>query len=1010
VEALAEDRRARTIRAALAALGVSLAYYVGARVGFALTPAAQPVSTLWPPNAILLGALLLAPVRWWPGLLLAALPAHLAAELGSGVPLPMVLSWFVSNSAEALIGATAVRRFIERPVQFDTFRRVGVFVVFAAFLAPFLSSFLDAAFVAWNDWGSSSYWEVWRVRLFSNTLAIVTLVPVIVTWGTSNIRSLGSVSSRRILEASVLVGSLLIVCTFVFTRPTVGVHTSPALLYAPLPFLLWAAVRFGPAGASACLLVFALLSVWGAIHGQGPFVRRSIADNVLALQLFLIVTYIPLMALAAAIRERARAESEARQTGEWLNLALGAGQSGAWDFDVLRDKGTWSESTHRLFGRESKGRAEIDRHTFLENVVADDRSIIQSAVVRAIEREEPYEVEFRAVRPDGSLRWMLGKGTVLRDGSGHGLRLLGVNTDITERKAAEAALRTEAALRQSETRLRVLADAMPQIVFTALPDGSIDYFNRKWYDLTGTLPGPVDDDVWLNALHPGDRIACLQSWRDDVRAGRPHEHEGRFWSASDGTYRWFLARALAVRDDSGAIVRWYGTATDIDDHKRVEQALRESEWNLRVLRSQLESHVAKRTLELSKANTSLRQEVDVRRRVEKALRASEERFAKAFRASLDAIAIASQPAARILELNDRWEALFGYPRDQAIGRTIGELHVYANDGDQDCIAELMRTRGYVREYELDMRHMDGTLLRCVLAAETVEVAGEPCLIMMIRDITERRRAEREIATQRSELAHLGRVALLGELSGALAHELNQPLAAILANARAAQRMLGRDNIDIAEFRAILDDIVSDDRRAGAVIQRVRALIRKDETELQPVPPNDIVSEVLELAHSDLIQRGVVVSTRLAPSLPEVQADRVQIQQVLLNLIVNACDAVAENPPEGRVLVIRTASRGSAVRISVSDNGTGILTQPIDDVFEPFVTSKQHGLGLGLAICRSIIDAHGGRMWAVNNRDGGATFNVLLPHSAAASEATDNGAGAAAADAAAATASGSTTVA
>jgi two-component system sensor kinase FixL len=245
--------------------------------------------------------------------------------------------------------------------------------------------------------------------------------------------------------------------------------------------------------------------------------------------------------------------------------------------------------------------------------------------------------------------------------------------------------------------------------------------------------------------------------------------------------------------------------------------------------------------------------------------------------------------------------------------------------------------------------------------------------------------------QRSELAHLGRVALLGELSGALAHELNQPLAAILANARAAQRMLARENLDVAEFQAILEDIVSDDRRAGAVIQRVRALIKKDETDLQNVSPNEIVTDVLELAHSDLIQRAVVVSTRLAPSLPDVQGDRVQLQQVLLNLIVNACDAMADSPSSLRTLVITTLARSAAVRISISDNGTGITTEPIDEVFQPFVTSKRHGLGLGLAICRSIVDAHGGRLWAVNNRGGGATFHVLLPNATAPAAAPDTAA-------------------
>src|SRR5688500_10660128 len=254
------DGTLRSVRSIWAALAVAVAYYVGAKVGLALTPEPQPVSTLWPPNAILLGALLLAPLRSWPMVLLAALPAHLAVELGSGIPLPMVLSWFVSNSAEALLGAAGVRWFIKRPVQFDNFRRVGIFVGFAAILAPFASSFLDAAFVKWNGFGTASYWEVWRVRFFSNVLAILTLVPAIVTWGNTDLASLRSVGRWRLLEAGALVGGLLVVCSLVFSGPALASHTTPALLSAPLPFLLWAAVRFGPAGASASLLVFALLS------------------------------------------------------------------------------------------------------------------------------------------------------------------------------------------------------------------------------------------------------------------------------------------------------------------------------------------------------------------------------------------------------------------------------------------------------------------------------------------------------------------------------------------------------------------------------------------------------------------------------------------------------------------------------------------------------------------------------------------------------------------------------
>jgi len=246
------------------------------------------------------------------------------------------------------------------------------------------------------------------------------------------------------------------------------------------------------------------------------------------------------------------------------------------------------------------------------------------------------------------------------------------------------------------------------------------------------------------------------------------------------------------------------------------------------------------------------------------------------------------------------------------------------------------------------------------------------------DVTERRSAERLAEEQRRELSHLGRVAIVGELSAALAHEINQPLAAILANTRAAQRMLENGGIDAAELRAILDDIESDDRRAGAVIQRVRGLVKKDDGELQLVPANDVVGEVLELAHSDLIHRGVVVNTRLLPSVPVIFADRVQLQQVLLNVIMNACDAMSDTPPAERLLVIATSAQDGVVRIAVHDRGTGIPADSLESVFEPFVTSKKNGLGLGLSICRSIVRSHGGNMWASNNPDRGATIVVSLP--------------------------------
>jgi C4-dicarboxylate-specific signal transduction histidine kinase len=247
------------------------------------------------------------------------------------------------------------------------------------------------------------------------------------------------------------------------------------------------------------------------------------------------------------------------------------------------------------------------------------------------------------------------------------------------------------------------------------------------------------------------------------------------------------------------------------------------------------------------------------------------------------------------------------------------------------------------------------------------------------DITARKEAELEIQQQRQMLTHLTRAATLGELSGALAHELNQPLTAILANAAAGLRLLEREPADLAEVREILRDILNDDRRAGDVIHRMRALLRGSATPRQPLDVNEVTTEVLRLLQSELIISGVAVTAEMADALPRVEGDRVGLQQVLLNLILNACDAMrAEDPAARRITVTTSWDRNRAVHVTIADCGSGLPAEDPERVFEPFFTTKTHGLGLGLVICRSIVAAHGGTLVGWNNPDRGATFTVALP--------------------------------
>ena len=243
----------------------------------------------------------------------------------------------------------------------------------------------------------------------------------------------------------------------------------------------------------------------------------------------------------------------------------------------------------------------------------------------------------------------------------------------------------------------------------------------------------------------------------------------------------------------------------------------------------------------------------------------------------------------------------------------------------------------------------------------------------------RRRAEMEGERLRRDLAHVGRVATVGELTTSLAHELTQPLTAILANAQAARRILESDGPDLAELRAIVGDIVDDDKRASEVINRLRGFLKKGTLERSSVDMGELVGQVARLVAGDVVLRSVVIRLELAPDLPPVHGDRVQLQQVVLNLILNGLDAMRDVKPMNRTLVLRTArGAGDSVEVTVQDSGAGIEKADLDNIFEAFYTTKADGLGMGLAIVRSIVEAHGGRVGARNNPEGGASFSFTLP--------------------------------
>jgi two-component system, LuxR family, sensor kinase FixL len=328
-------------------------------------------------------------------------------------------------------------------------------------------------------------------------------------------------------------------------------------------------------------------------------------------------------------------------------------------------------------------------------------------------------------------------------------------------------------------------------------------------------------------------------------------------------------------------------------------------------------------------------------------------------------------------------AQLGFPVSGKI--TFEDLISGWHADDRDKVRQALRDAiENGKDYEAEFRRVlaDGSV-RWVAARGRVyaDKHGKPIRLLGVSmDITARKQAELEAARQRNELVHLSRVTTLGELSSSLTHELTHPLTAILSNAQAAQRFLARDDVDLDEVREILNDIVTEDQRAGEVIHRLRRLLRKGEPpkHCDDVDLNGVIGDVLKLMRNDLINQNVIVDTDLAQNLPAVTGDRVELQQVLLNLVLNGCEAMADYDSSERQLLIASESENGTVQVSVTDRGRGIPEKKPEQVFERFFTTKKEGMGLGLSICRTIINAHRGEIWATNNSDRGATFHFSLP--------------------------------
>ena len=490
----------------------------------------------------------------------------------------------------------------------------------------------------------------------------------------------------RYLEVCLLAVGLVTVGAVVFEGHTTYWGEVPALLYAPLPFLLWAAVRFGPGGLSTSLLVTALLAIWGGAHDRGPFAALSPTENVFASQMFLVVMCVPLMFLAAAIHERGETERALRLSDELLSrteafslvMVTHVGLDGRW----LKVPATLCE----LLGYTEE---ELLAGHFKDVTHPNDFMADWSQCLRLISGEiRSFDLEKRYVHKDGHVIWAYLNCSAVTDDDGKVVYFLTYIKDISRRK------RMEEALRESEERYRAIVEGQTDLVCRYLPDTTLTFVNEAYCRYFGKSQGELIGQSFLKLLPEEARDAA----RDHVRSlcENPRvEHDEHPVVACDGERRWQQWVYHVILDGMGRIVELQAVGRDITDRKRAEEALR----------------------------------------------FSEDKFAKAFQSSPGAFAIARQSDGKHLEVNERWEELAGYTRQEALGRTTLELQLYENPEDRKRLLALIQDQGWVRNFELNLRRKSGEIRVASFSAETVKIGGEACLMVILQDITERKQTE-----------------------------------------------------------------------------------------------------------------------------------------------------------------------------------------------------------------------------------------------------------------------------
>jgi PAS domain S-box-containing protein len=913
------------------------AYVLGCGFAHALAIVPGITVSIWPPGGVFIATLLLTSPYSWPWWILAGCLAEMFAQLiWFHSPLPAGFLIYVGNALCAVIGATLLNRTCGSPLRLETLRDVLAIVVLGAGVAPLFSATVGSATLAWFGIKSQTFTGVWPLFWIGDATGILLVAPlaliVVQQW-----RSKTRFSSAQWMEAGVLGLIFLGVAALSLSN-----YYLP-FAYIIMPPLLWAAVRFEFKGVAVALSLLALITMALTISGGSQFVvdPKSQREKQVMLQLFLVISALSALIVAAISRQHQLAmftlQQSARSLREREQELSQLVNMVPVHIRRLTPNGEPTFFNQRLldfFGLHDVG--ELDRPGMSRLAAAlktlvhpDDTARLLETARRSFATGEPFAMKYRMRRADGAYRWVDGRGEPLRDQSGAIAHWYVVSIDIDD----EVRLQKDIEEREAKIRRLVDSDIIGIVVWDLdgrLIDANDAFLQMVQYDREDVRAGLR----WLDMTPPEwQEVHAREEAAELMATGKMQAREKEYFR-KDGSRVPILIGAACFEGQSRQGVAFI---LDLTERKRAEAALRDRERELSLLVDMVPSHLWRLTPD---GETTL---VNKRMADYVGLDLADKHRLETIMSTIfhpDDTAAVWEEFGRCLATGER------FSMNYRLRRADGEYRWMSGRAEP-------------------LRDEDGRILQW---------------FGLCHDIHDQVLAEEALRRASDRLAQAAKAASLAELSASIAHEVNQPLAAIVANSQACRRWLSAEPPNIERAKVTAERITRDANSAADVISRIRALFRQAPQARTSEDINLLISEVCRLMADEIMAKDIRIQTALAPDLPITALDRVQVQQVFVNLIRNGIEAM-DAAANGRVLEIRSCREGlDAIRIEIRDAGTGF--KDAERVFEPFFTTKPHGMGMGLTICRSIVESHGGRLWTANNETGGATVCFMLPLTAA----------------------------